>query len=183
MPPDEVNSNSAALMKADLLKLLPNLRAFAVSLCGDLAQADDLVQDTLVKAWEHQAKFEPGTNLRAWLFTILRNTYFTRFRKHRREVSDPDGLHAAAVVCEPTQEIHIQIQEVRAALPLLPPEQREALLHVVVLGHSYEEAADIVGCAVGTIKSRVSRARARMCQLLFVEPPHDGDEFDLRRAG
>ena len=126
-------SNSAAVMKADLLKLLPNLRAFAISLCGDVTVAEDVVQDTLVRAWEHQDKFEPGTNLRAWLFTILRNTYFTRFRKQWREVEDPAGLYTADLVSAPNQEHEIEIQGVRDALQLLPPDQRELVRGVLHL--------------------------------------------------
>ena len=175
-------SNSAAVLKADLLKLLPNLRAFAISLCSNDSEADDLVQDTLIKAWEHQDKFEIGTNLRGWLFTILRNTYFSRYRRRWREVADPDGFHSAGLPLAANQEFNAELQDVRAALAQLPPDQREALLHVGMLGHSYEETAEIVGCAVGTIKSRVSRARTRLCQLLYIEAEGAGS-VETKLAG
>jgi RNA polymerase sigma-70 factor, ECF subfamily len=175
-------SNSAAVMKADLIKVLPNLRAFAISLCGDYTEADDLVQDTLMKAWEHQDKFEPGTNLRAWLFTILRNTYFSRFRKRRREVEDPDGALAATLSSAPTQGFHVELAELRQALALLVPDQREALMHIAAMGLSYEEAAAIMGCPVGTIKSRVNRARTRLCELLFLEPAAADERSTRTRA-
>lgn len=155
-------------LKKELLALIPNLRAFGISLCGDAERADDLVQDTLIKAWDHLHRFEEGTNLRAWLFTILRNTYFSEFRKRRREVEDRDGLRAAELAVLPDQHSHIDLQEFRGALNSLPPDQREALVLVGAAGFSYEETAAICGCAVGTIKSRVNRARARLSQILSI---------------
>lgn len=179
----DVNSNSTAVLKADLLKLLPNLRAFAMSLCSNEAEANDLVQETLLKAWEHRDKFELGTNLRGWLFTILRNTYFSHYRRRWREVADPDGIHSAGALLAANQDFHVELQDVRRALVQLPPEQREALIHVTMLGHSYEETAEIVGCALGTIKSRVNRGRARLCQLLYTEPEGILSPETLRLAG
>jgi RNA polymerase sigma-70 factor, ECF subfamily len=175
-------SNSAAAMKSDLIKLLPNLRAFAISLCGNDVEADDIVQETLIKAWTHQDKFQPGTNLRAWLFTILRNTYFSRFRKRRREVEDVDGARAATLFEPPIQDFHIELAELRHALALLPPDQREALLQVGALGLSYEEAAAIIGCPVGTIKSRVNRARSKLCELLFLDATGANERLIAIRA-
>jgi RNA polymerase sigma-70 factor, ECF subfamily len=160
-------------LKQSLLGLIPNLRAFAVSLCGDIERADDLVQETLLKAWNHLDSFQEGTNLRAWLFTILRNTYFSECRRRRREVEDHDGTKAAELAVHPAQQGHIDMQDFRRALNVLPPDQREALVLVGAAGFSYEEAASISGCAVGTIKSRVNRARARLSALLGVVTAHE----------
>ena len=167
-----MNSASATLKEA-LLGLIPNLRAFAVSLCGDIERADDLVQETLLKAWNHLDSFEEGTNLRAWLFTILRNTYFSECRRRRREVEDRDGTKAADLSVHPEQLGHLDMQDFRRALDGLPAEQREALVLVGAAGFSYEEAAEICGCAVGTIKSRVNRARAKLSGVLSVSVPHE----------
>ena len=148
---------------------MTNLRAFAVSLCGDRERADDLVQETLFKAWNHLDSFREGTNLKAWLFTILRNTYFSERRKRRREVEDSDGGYAASLATHPEQHGHMDMQDFRAALTKLPDDQREALILVGAAGFSYEEAAEISGCAVGTIKSRVNRARNRLGELLGMD--------------
>jgi RNA polymerase sigma-70 factor, ECF subfamily len=143
-----------------------SLRAFAVSLCGDKERADDLVQETLFKAWNHLDSFKEGTNLKAWLFTILRNTYFSERRKRRREVEDADGTYAGRLATHPEQNGHMDMQDFRAVLVRLPDDQREALILVGAAGFSYEEAAEICGCAVGTIKSRVNRARNRLADML-----------------
>ena len=160
-------------LKQALLKLIPNLRAFAVSLCGDVERADDLVQETLLKAWNHLDSFQEGTNLRAWLFTILRNTYFSECRRRRREVEDRDGSKAADLAVHPGQQGHLDMQDFRRALNILPPDQREALVLVGAAGFSYEEAAAISACAVGTIKSRVNRARAKLTEMLGVSTPRE----------
>src|SRR3970040_1491919 len=150
-----------------------SLRAFGVSLCGDKERADDLVQETLCKAWNHLDSFKEGTNLKAWLFTILRNTYFSERRKRRREVEDADGTYAARLASQPAQHGHMDMQDSRAALGRLPDDQREALLLVGASGFSYEEAAEICGCAVGTIKSRVNRGRSRLAELMDVSGAED----------
>jgi RNA polymerase sigma-70 factor (ECF subfamily) len=160
-------------LRRDLLGLIPNLRAFAVSLCGDVERADDLVQETLLKAWNHLESFEQGTNLRAWLFTILRNTYFSECRRRRREVPDHDGSKAATLATHPAQQGHLDLQDFRRALNMLPPDQREALILVGAAGFSYEEASAISGCAIGTIKSRVNRARVKLGELLSVTTPRE----------
>ena len=152
--------------REDVIALIPALRAFAWSLSHNSADADDLVQDTLIKAWTHRAKFEPGTNLRAWLFTILRNTYYTAVVKRRREVADEDGKHAATLSSAPTQDWSVAVHSLRNALKQLPHEHREALVLVGAAGMTYEEAAEICGCALGTIKSRVNRARARLLRIM-----------------
>ena len=159
--------------REDVVRLIPSLRAFAWSLCRSGSDADDLVQDTLVKAWTHRDKFQPGTNLRAWLFTILRNTYYTQVVRRRREVRDEDGSYAASLTSEPAQEWRVAFDGLRGALDQLPHEHREALILVGAAGLTYEEAAEICGCALGTIKSRVNRARARLLRLLEAEEAGD----------
>lgn len=156
-----------------LVNEMPNLRAFAISLCGNVTQADDLVQETLLKAWSNASKFETGSNLRAWLFTILRNTYFSLYRRKGREVQDSDGLYANRVATVAPQESAMEMQEFRVALAKLSEEHREALLLVGASGFSYEEAAAVCGVAVGTVKSRLNRARAKLAQLLGIRGPED----------
>lgn len=156
-----------------LINELPGLRAFAASLCGSLTTADDLVQDTLLKAWSNSEKFEAGTNLRAWLFTILRNTYFSLYRKRRREVQDTDGIYSQRLATHGSQDGHVDLADFRKALQQLPEEQREALIMIGASGLSYEEAADVCGVALGTIKSRVNRARGKLAQLLGIESIDD----------
>jgi len=160
-----------------LLAAIPDLRAFAIGLCGRIDGADDLVQETLVRAWANRTGFQPGTNLMAWLYIILRNAFYTEFRKRRREVPDTDGQFAATLAHRPSQESHLGFQEFRAALAQLPDDQREALLLVGSSGLSYEEAAQTCECAVGTMKSRVHRARARLAAMLSV------GATDLQRQG
>ncbi len=152
---------------ADLMKEVPRLRAFGASLSGSLSAADDLVQETLVKAWSHRTSFIPGTNLRAWLFTILRNTYRSQRRKLGREIGD-DGRFAERLSTPARQHGHLDIVALRLALAKLPSDQRESLVLIGVLGCSYEEAATICAVAVGTVKSRVNRARHRLAQLLDI---------------
>lgn len=145
---------------------LPILRAFAISLTRKIDQAEDLVQDTVLKALSKQESFETGTNLQAWLITILRNGFLTAYRRSRREVADEDGSHAAKLICVPDQEDRIVVQDLAAALARLPTEQRTAILLVGAEGLPYEEAAQALGCAVGTLKSRVNRARNRLAELM-----------------
>lgn len=153
-----------------LLASVPQLRAFALGLCGTKDMADDLVQETLMRAWANQGSFSPGTNMIGWLYVILRNAFYTEFRKRRHEVADVDGQHAAMLSGAAHQEGHIEFGEFRAALLRLPVDQREALLLIGSSGLSYEEAAAMCGCAVGTMKSRVSRARVRLAGLLAAGP-------------
>jgi RNA polymerase sigma factor (sigma-70 family) len=148
--------------RADIIKALPALRTFALSLCGDASRADDLVQEAFARAWANQHRFTPGTNFIAWLFTIQRNLFYSDMRKARREVEDADGVHAERLVSPSDQEDSSTLNSVRKRLGLLPASQREALLLVGAEGFTYEEAADRIGCQVGTVKSRVSRARATL---------------------
>jgi RNA polymerase sigma-70 factor (ECF subfamily) len=144
------------------------LRAFARTLARDASHADDLTQEALMKAWASRDRYEQGTNLRAWLFTILRNTFYSEFRKLRREVADTEGEHARRVARKPSQDHVMAMRDFQAALAQLPIDQREALVLIGAAGLSYEEASEICGVAVGTVKSRVSRARARLQELLDV---------------
>lgn len=145
---------------------MPYLRAFAVSLSGSTTVADDLVQETLVKAWSHADSFEKGTNFRAWLVTILRNTYFNQYRKLSREVQDSDHVHAGQIAVGGEQESSVSMRDMQRAIDQLPADQREILLMIGVTELSYEEAAQICNIAVGTVKSRLNRARARLAELL-----------------
>jgi RNA polymerase sigma factor (sigma-70 family) len=149
-----------------ILAAIPHLRAFANSLTFDPDRADDLVQDTVLRAWQNSRLFEPGTNLIAWLFTILRNAYYTEHRKRARMVEDADGLLAARLASPAGQMAHLELQDLRSALMELPTQQREVLLLVAAQGLSYEEVAEICSCRVGTIKSRINRARTRLSELL-----------------
>jgi RNA polymerase sigma-70 factor (ECF subfamily) len=150
----------------DLIALVPRLRRFALLRTGNAAEADDMVQTTLMRAWEHRSRFEEGTNLVAWLFTILRNTPLNQRHRLRREVEDVDGAIADTLSSAPDQEHRVALSEVRHALDALPPDQRETLLLVTVDGLRHEEAAAVLGCQVGTVKSRVSRARDRLARVL-----------------
>src|SRR3978361_16532 len=166
-------------MKADLIAVIPNLRAFAVSLCGNPDRADDLGQETLVKAWSNLGSFVEGTNLPAWLFTILRNIYYSEYRKRRREVADSDGTIAAKLATAPAQNGHMDLLDFRVALQQLPNDQREALILIGASGLSYEEAAGVCNCAVGTMKSRVNRARNRLAAKLALKSSGEfGNEGD-----
>ncbi|WP_136653271.1 RNA polymerase sigma factor [Paracoccus aeridis] len=166
----------AADPRGELVEHLPALQAFALSLTREGAAADDLVQDTIVKAWTNMDKFQVGTNLRAWLFTILRNTFYSARRKTRREVSDTDGIHAARQATRPEHDGRLAMNDFRTAFAKLPDEQREALVMVGASGFSYEEAAEMTGVAVGTVKSRANRGRRRLAELLHLK---EGEEFEM----
>src|ERR671912_2798950 len=134
-----------------LLAAVPSLRAFAISLCGQMDRADDLVQETLLRALTGIDRFERGTNLNAWLFTILRNLFHSEYRKRRREVEDADGSYAGRLKVQPEQGARLDFEDFRTALTKVPPDQREALLLVGAEGMSYEEAAQVTGVPVGTV--------------------------------
>lgn len=159
--------------RRELLSLLPSLRAFAVSLTGRADRADDLLQDTIMRAWGKQESFVMGTNMKAWLFTILRNEFYSQMRKRGREVQDTDGFFANNLAVHPAQYGALDLQDFKQALDKLPADQREAIILIGASGFSYEEAAEICHCAIGTIKSRVSRARIRLQTLLGIEGDND----------
>ncbi len=162
----------------ELVAEISNLRAFAISLSGSVSLADDLVQETLLRAWSKSDKFQPGTSLRAWLFTILRNIYYSNYRKRAREVQDSDGAYARRLIVSGDQESHLDLEDFRKALARLPTEQREVLILVGANGLSYEEAATICEVEIGTIKSRLSRARSKLVELLQLE---EGQEPEAQR--
>jgi RNA polymerase sigma-70 factor (ECF subfamily) len=147
---------------------LPSLRSFAISLARSVDQADDLVQETVLRAISKQDKFQPGTNLKAWLFAILRNLFCSAYCRSKREVEDADGCYAAALISIPDHEDRIMVKDLAAALATLPEGQRKAILLVGVEGMSYE-AAEALGCAIGTIQSRLNRARNRLAELMGLE--------------
>jgi RNA polymerase sigma-70 factor, ECF subfamily len=162
-----------------MLAAIPSLRAFAISLSGSTDRADDLVQETVMRAMASITSFTPGTNMSAWLFTILRNKFRSEYRKRRREVEDPDGSYLASLKLPAEQFGRLEFKELMEALAKVPHLQREALLLVAASGFTYDEAAAICGTAVGTIKSRVSRARQRLAELLVIDSPA---AFALDRA-
>jgi len=153
-------------MEQELAQHIASLRAFARSLCRDPVQAEDLTQETLMKAWANRARFELGTNLQAWLFTILRNQFYSNLRKRRLELEDSQRRNAAATDTAPAQLSRLDFDDFCRALHLLSAEQREAIVLVGAGGLSYGETAIVCRCAVGTVKSRVARGRAQLIELL-----------------
>ncbi len=152
-----------ASLRDELVKWIPNLRAFALSLTQSAHHSDDLVQDTLVKALANLDKFQAGTNLRAWLFTILRNSFYNDIRYKKYHQTAPlDDVDPGYLELRATQEKYIEFQDVLKGLGRLVPEQREAIILIAAEGLSYEEAAAVCNCPVGTVKSRLSRARQRL---------------------
>ena len=165
-PRSAARARRAAGFDGDLVALLPSLRAFAHSLCGNAAEAEDLVQGACENAMAHADSFACGTNMRAWLFTILRNQFYSQMRKRRREVEDAEGKYAGGLTAPPGQDHSLDLSDVMNALARLRDGHREVLLLVGQEGLTYEEAAQRSHCAVGTIKSRVHRARSRLAELL-----------------
>ena len=162
--------------REEIIGHMKAMRAFALSLTQNQALADDIVQDAVIKAWTNFEKFEDGTNLRAWLFTILRNCFYSHRRKLRNEVEDVDGLIASALATKPAHDGRLQLQDLFAALLRVPSEQREALLLVGAAGFSYDEAAELCGVPLGTIKSRANRARQHLADKLGLT---NGDPVEL----
>ena len=154
--------NEEAEFKSELVGLIPYMRAFARSLCNNTSEAEDLAQDALAKAWASRSSFTIGTNMKAWTFMILRNQFYSEKRRSWRSTQlDPETAERTLVaVTNPTAGL--ELDELRRALAMLPDDQREALILIGAGGLSYEEASEICGVAVGTVKSRVSRARDRL---------------------
>ncbi|WP_147127104.1 RNA polymerase sigma factor [Shimia ponticola] len=174
-----MNDNTPINPKDELVTHLGAMRAFAMSLTRNATLADDIVQDALVKAWNNIHSFKPGTNMRAWLFTILRNTYYSHHRKRQREVEDVEGTMTAGLAQKPDHDGRLQMRDFSVAFDQLPEEQREALILVGASGFSYEEAAETCGVAVGTIKSRINRGRARLTELMQLS---DDDPLEATEA-
>ena len=160
--------------RRELVSLIPHLRAFARTLAGDPASADDLTQDAMMKAWNARSSYQMGTNMKAWTFMILRNQFYSERRRSWRESQlDQEGAERSLVAVD-DPAAPLALDELRLGLAMLPAEQREALILVGAGGFAYEEAAEICGCAVGTVKSRVSRAR-RALQAVLVEGSYHRD--------
>lgn len=156
-------------MTDDVLDHVPALRAYARSLCGWTLDPDDLVQETLLRAIENADKYQPGTHMRAWLFTIMRNRFYTNIRKHARERTGTADCVSSSPISQPTQEWHLRHRELLMQMEEMPVHYREALILVTVLGESYIRAAEILDCDIGTIKSRVNRARSLLRRALEPE--------------
>ncbi len=160
------------LFRDQLVALLPSLRAFSRGLCGHRDMADDLAQDTMMRAWAARESYTQGSNFRAWMFMIMRNQFYTAIRKNARMTSlDPEFAERVLVVA-PAQHNGINVDDVAKALQTLPAEQREVLLLIGANGLSYEEAAEVIGCAMGTVKSRLARGRIALAALID-GPPND----------
>jgi RNA polymerase sigma-70 factor (ECF subfamily) len=156
--------------RRELLATLPHLRAFARGLSGRPDYADDLAQEAAIKAWTARERYTPGTNMRAWTFAILRNHYLSELRRNRRQTDLDEGVAERMLVMDADQEGGLHLSDMETALLQLAPERREAIMLVGAGGFTYEEAAEIADCAVGTMKSRVARARAELSRLLNTEP-------------
>ncbi|MGH6987123.1 MAG: sigma-70 family RNA polymerase sigma factor [Caulobacteraceae bacterium] len=156
-----------AEFRRELVGLIPHLRAFARTLAGDASAADDLAQEAMVKAWDARASFEMGTNMKAWTFMILRNQFYSEKRRSWRQSQLDQEAAERTLVAVDDPSAPVALDELRMALGVLPAEQREALILVGAGGFAYEEAAEICGCAVGTVKSRVSRARRALHGILI----------------
>ena len=176
----------AGTLTAEITSVIPYLRVYALGLCGNRTLADDLVSEAIEKGWAARESFIEGTNLKAWLATILRNCYFTEHRKRRLEIADPDSEKAGSIAIPEAQTSHMDFRDFSMALQELEPEQREAMILIFVWGYSYEDAAKLCGCKTGTIKSRVSRGRDRLAELLGLDPSEQGDverRSDRNREG
>jgi RNA polymerase sigma-70 factor (ECF subfamily) len=163
---NNLDAASETAFKRDLVALIPHLRAFARTLCGDASAADDLAQDAILKAWDARSSFQMGTNMKAWTFMILRNQFYSEKRRSWRQSQLDQEAAERTLVAADDPEAPVALDEMRLAMGMLPSEQREALILVGAGGFAYEEAADICGCAVGTVKSRVSRARRALHAIL-----------------
>lgn len=167
---------SVSEFRRELTAAIPHMRAFAQSLTGDPTRADDLTQDALVKAWSAKERFQAGTNFRAWVFTIVRNLFYSERRRAWRQVAWDQEHAERTIKAADDQESIIALDELRRALQELPDDQREALILVGAGGFAYDEVAEICGCAVGTVKSRVSRARGALEGILAKGPALKADE-------
>ena len=161
-----VENSDTEDFRAQLLAVIPALRGFARGLCGNRELADDMAQDAMMRAWAAQASFTPGTNFRAWIFMILRNQFYTTIRRNSRMVSWDPEVAERVLIAQAAQHDGLNLQDVQDALQKLPLEQREVLILIGANGLSYEEAAEVMGCAIGTIKSRLARGRTALSILI-----------------
>ncbi|HEY8617350.1 sigma-70 family RNA polymerase sigma factor [Phenylobacterium sp.] len=153
----------------EIKPLIPKLRAYAIVLTRSVTDADDLVQDALLRAWRYRSGYTPGTNVKAWLFRILRNEFLNKVQNAGRMTEDPDGKLAAQLVSAPEQELNLRYKELMGGLASLSEDTREALLLTVGAGFTYEQAAQVCGCPIGTIKSRVNRARDALAKYIDLD--------------
>ena len=180
---DPLAASQTPQFRADLVGIIPHLRAFARSLTRNREQADDLVHDAVVRALSAANQFRPGTNFKAWMFTILRNLYYNEGRKDRARCVSLDGLTIEVESTPATQEASLEFRDFRRAYWQLSDAHREVLILVGASGLSYEEAAQVCNCAVGTIKSRISRARHELAHLLSGDAPGNGRPQPATAAG
>jgi len=176
---DERPEYNEAEFKRDLTALIPHLRAFSRSLCGNATLADDVAQDALLKAWNARERFIPGSNLKAWTFTILRNQFYSIKRRSWRATSLEPEVAEQTIIANSDAEQSMHLNDLRRGLDMLKDDQREAIILIGASGLSYEEAAEICGCAVGTIKSRVSRARKAL-ETIMASGSFDSDADEVR---
>lgn len=162
----DISKADAEAFREQLLAVIPALRGFARGLCGNRELADDMAQDAMMRAWAAQASFQPGTNFRAWIFMILRNQFYTTIRRNSRMVSWDPEVAERVLVAQAAQQDGLNLQDVQTAMQKLPVEQREVLILIGANGLSYEEAAEVMGCAIGTIKSRLARGRTALATLI-----------------
>lgn len=175
------DTDADKVFRDQLVALLPSLRAFARGLCRHREMADDLAQDTMMRAWAARGSYTQGSNFRAWMFMIMRNQFYTTLRKNSRMTSLDPEVAERVLVSAPAQHDGINVDDVAKALQKLPVEQREVLMLVGANGVSYEEAAQIIGCAMGTVKSRLARGRAALA--LLIDGPAEGPDFGSPGAG
>lgn len=178
-PEDDKPEFNEAEFKKDLTELIPHLRAFSRSLCGNATLADDVAQDALLKAWNARERFIPGSNLKAWTFTILRNQFYSIKRRSWRATSLEPEVAEQTIVANSDAEQSMHLNDLRRGLDMLKDDQREAIILIGASGLSYEEAAEICDCAVGTIKSRVSRARKAL-ETIMTSGSFEGDADEVR---
>lgn len=164
--PDAAAIAADIVFRDQLVAVIPALRSFARGLCGRQHMADDLAQDAMTRAWAARGSYTQGTNFRAWIFVILRNQFYSTIRKEARMTSWDPEVAERMLVEAPAQQDGIHVNDVARALQKLPAEQREVLLLIGASGASYEEAAEIAGCAIGTIKSRLARGRKALAVLI-----------------
>ena len=178
-PEEDKPEFNEAEFKKDLTELIPHLRAFSRSLCGNATLADDVAQDALLKAWNARERFIPGSNLKAWTFTILRNQFYSIKRRSWRATSLEPEVAEQTIVANSDAEQSMHLNDLRRGLDMLKDDQREAIILIGASGLSYEEAAEICDCAVGTIKSRVSRARKAL-ETIMTSGSFEGDADEVR---
>jgi RNA polymerase sigma factor (sigma-70 family) len=174
--PSPKRRGSALSENSEIVKLIPALQAFARTFCRDPNDADDLVQETLTKGLAKIHQFETGTNMKSWLFTIMRNTFYTRIKIAKREAPGAADCASSRPIINPSQEWSARGSEIWRAIQRIPGQQKEVLVLIGVLGVSYEEAAKICGCPMGTVKSRLNRARRRLLDELGETSAHSSVE-------